>query len=96
MLNKTDLAQISEKYFEIIRVVSCYVELMSRCTQHYWIIYKVGSSDRFPVWLYHKHKRENQCYHLQRKKKSFRSALKEIQQHDTYCMTGRKYVFNNT
>ena len=87
MLCKTDLAQISEVYFKIIRITSCYVELMSKDTQHCWIIYKVGFSDRFPIWLYHKHNKNDQCYHLQRRKKSFKSALNEIQQHDMYCST---------
>lgn len=96
MFNKKDLAQISEDYFEIIKIASCYVELLSKNTKHCWIIYKMGFSDKFPFWLYHKHKKENQCYHLQRKKKSMKSALKEIEQHDFYHIKGRKNIFNNT
>lgn len=96
MINKRDLAKISEEYFEIIRVTSCYVELMSKNTQHCWIVYKVGVTEKFPVWLYHKHSKDNQCYHLQRKKKSFKSTLSEIQSHDMYCITGRKSIFCNT
>lgn len=36
MINKKDLAQIPEEYFEIIRVASCYVELQSKNTKHCW------------------------------------------------------------
>lgn len=96
MFSKRDLAHISDEYFEIIRLTSCYVELMSKNTQHCWIIYKMGFSDKFPFWLYHKHKRGNSSYHLQRKKKRIKSTLKEIKKHDLYQRTGRKNIFDNT
>lgn len=95
MFNKRDLEQISEDYFEIVKIAPYYVEFMSKNTQHCWIIYKMGVSDKFPFWLYHKHKKEHQCYHLQPKKKSIKSTLNEIKQHDLYYKTGRKNIFDN-
>ena len=96
MFNKRDLAQISDEYFEIIRVAPYYVEFISKNTQHCWIIHKMGFSDKFPFWLYLKHRKENPCYHLQRKKKSINSILNEIKKHDLYHGTGRKTIFDNT
>ena len=93
--NKRDIALISEEYFEIINITSCYIELRSKCTGHCWIIHKMGYSDKFPYWLYHKHKKNVQCYHLQRKKCSIKSAIKEIENHDVYNIKGRKDVFDN-
>lgn len=82
--NKRDMELISKEYFEIIKTAPCYIELRSKCTGHCWIIHKMGYSDKFPYWLYHKHKKEEQCYHLQRKKGSIKSSIKEIQAHDLY------------
>ena len=94
--NKRDMELISKEYFEIIKTAPCYIELRSKCTGHCWIIYKMGYSDKFPYWLYHKHKSEELCYHLQRKKNSIISITKEIEKHDMYQETNRKTPFNNT
>lgn len=88
--NKRDIALISEEYFEIMKIAPCYIELQSKCTGHCWIINKMGYSDKFPYWLYHKHKKEEQCYHLQRKKGSIKYAIKELKEHDLYQRSGRK------
>jgi len=93
--NKRDRELISKDYFEIIKVAPCYIELRSKCTGHCWIIHKMGYSDKFPYWLYHKHNREQQCYHLQRKKGSINSIIVEIKTHDSYQMSNRKNRFCN-
>ena len=93
--NKRDMELISKEYFEIIKIAPCYIELRAKCTGHCWIIHKMGYSDKFPYWLYHKYRREEQCYHLQRKKGSIKSAIKEIFEHDLYHSQGRKNPFDN-
>ena len=93
--NKRDMELISKEYFEIIKTAPCYIELRSKCTGHCWIIHKMGYSDKFLYWLYHKYSREKQCYHLQRKKGSIKSTIKEIFEHDLYHSQGRKNPFDN-
>ena len=93
--SKRDMDLISKEYFEIIKIAPCYIELKSKCTGHCWIIHKMGYSDKFPYWLYHKHRREEQCYHLQRKKGSLNSIVEEIKNHDLYQMSKRKNGFYN-
>ena len=93
--NKRDMELISKEYFEIIKMAPCYIELMSKCTGHCWIVHKMGYSDKFPYWLYHKYRREDLCYHLQRKKGSIKATIEEIRRHDLYQSQGRKNVFNN-
>lgn len=93
--NKRDMELISKEYFEIIKIAPCYIELRSKCTGHCWIIHKMGYSDKFPYWIYHKHKTEEQCYHLQRKKGSIKSAIEEIKEHDMYQRNKRKSSFDN-
>lgn len=93
--NKRDMELISKDYFEIIKVSPCYIELRSKCTGHCWIIHKMGYSDKFPYWLYHKHESTDLCYHLQRKKLCIRTVIEEIQKHDFYEKTGRRKTFNN-
>ena len=94
--NKKDMELISKDYFEIIKAAPCYIELRSKCTGHCWIIHKMGYSDKFPYWLYHKYKIEDQYYHLQRKKGSIKSIIEEIKEHDLFQRQGRNMIFNNS
>ena len=55
MLTKKDLLLISKDYFVILNQTAYYIEFMSKRTGHCWIIYKHGSAEKYPVWLYHKH-----------------------------------------
>ena len=95
MLTKKDLLLISPNYFVILKQTNYYVELLSKSTGHCWSIYKHGSPDKYPVWIYHKHNQTDQYYHLHRKKRSVEAAIKEIESHDKYQSAGRKKVFNN-
>ena len=95
MLTKKDLLLISPKCFVILKQTNYYVEVLSKSTGHCWSIYKHGSPDKYPVWLYHKHKQSEQCYHLHRRTGNVELAVKEIVQHDTYCLNGRKKIFDN-
>ena len=95
MLTKKDLLLISSDYFMILKRTKFYLELVSKNTGHCWTIYKHGSPDKYPVWLYHKHKKLDQCYHLHRRTGSVEFAVKEIVQHDTYFLNGRKKIFDN-
>ena len=95
MLTKKDLLLISPKYFMILKKTNFYIEVLSKCTRHCWTVYKHGSPDKYPVWIYHKHHQTDQCYHLHRKKRSVEAAIKEIEAHDKYQAAGRKNVFNN-
>lgn len=95
MLTRKDLLLISSKYFLILKKTNFYIEILSKCTRHCWIIYKHGATDKYPVWMYHKHKQSDQCYHLHRRTGSVELAIREIQQHDKYHISGRKIVFDN-
>lgn len=95
MLTKKDLLLISPKYFMILKKTNFYIEVLSKCTGHCWIVCKHGSPDRYPVWIYHKHHQTDQCYHLHRRTGSVELAIKEIQKHDQYHLGGRKKIFDN-
>ena len=95
MLTRKDLLLISKDYFVILNQNAYYIEFMSKRTGHCWIIYKHGSAEKYPVWLYHKHSQKDQCYHLQRKKNFVDTAIKEIKAHDRYQRSGRKREFEN-
>lgn len=95
MLTKKDLLLISPKYFRILKQTNYYIEVLSKNTGHCWTINKHGSPDKYPVWIYHKHKQSDQCYHLHRRTGSVELAVKEIVQHDTYFLNGRKKIFDN-
>lgn len=95
MLTKKDLLLISPKYFMILKKTNFYIEVLSKNTGHCWMIYKHGSPDKYPVWIYHKHKQPDQCYHLHKRTGSVELAVQEILQHDKYTLSGRKNVFQN-
>lgn len=95
MFTKKDLLLISSNYFLILKKTNFYIEVLSKCTGHCWTIYKHGSPDKYPVWIYHKHKQSDQCYHLHRRTGSVELAIKEIQKHDQYHLGGRKKIFDN-
>ena len=95
MFTKKDLLLISSNYFLILKKTNFYIEVLSKCTGHCWTIYKHGSPDKYPVWIYHKHKQSDQCYHLHRRTGSVELAIKEIQKYDGYYLSGRKNIFYN-
>ena len=95
MLTKKDLQLVSQNYFVILKQTKYYIEILSKSTGHCWTIYKHGSPDKYPVWIYHKHHQSEQCYHLHRRKGSVKSAVKEIYQHDKFQLSRRKNVFSN-
>ena len=95
MLTRKDMLLISGDYFVILKKTHYYIEVMSKCTRHCWVIYKHGSVDRYPVWVYHKHRQQDLCYHLHKRTASVKSAIREIKAHDIYQSTDRKKVFNN-
>ena len=61
MLTRKDLLLILKEYFVILNQTAYYIEFMSKRTGHCWIIYKHGSAEKYPVWLYHKHSQNVQC-----------------------------------
>lgn len=95
MLTNKDISQIYEKDFDFICRTKFYVEFQSKDTKHCWIINKHGSPGEIPVWLFHKHSKEEPCYHLHKKHRTVSAALKEVIQHDLYQMGGRKEIFDN-
>lgn len=95
MLTRKDMLLISGDYFVILKKTYYYIEVMSKCTRHCWVIYKHGSVDRYPVWVYHKHRQQDLCYHLHKRTASVKSAIREIKAHDIYQSTDWKKVFNN-
>lgn len=95
MFTAKDYSMIFRKEFIILHKTKFYVEFMSKSTKHCWMIYKHGSPDIFPVWMYHKHRQMDSCYHLHRRKMSVVSSIKEILQHDQYILSDRKQIFKN-
>lgn len=95
MFTASDYALICKNRFRILQKTVFYVEIISPKTKHCWIIYKHGSVDRYPVWVYHKHRQQDLCYHLHKRTASVKSAIREIKAHDIYQSTDRKKVFNN-
>ena len=95
MFTANDYALVRKNKFHVMNETVFYVEIISPRTKHCWIIYKHGSPDSYPVWLYHKHKKTDQCYHLHKKTRSVYSAVREIHSHDQYQLNGRKRIFDN-
>ncbi len=88
--SKRELLLISRDYFKIIKIAPSYIELMSKNTCQCWIIYKPGYADNYNFWLYHKHRKEDQCYHLHRRKRRLEMVIQEIQNHDLYQAKRKK------
>lgn len=68
MLTSSEARMIcNNRYYEIIRITQDYIELQSKLTGHCWIIQEVTFDDCRRVRLYHKHSREIEYYHMQKR-----------------------------
>lgn len=86
MFTKKERRSFGENYFSVIREEERFVELMSRNTEHCWMIFKKLSQTQRPIVLYHKHTKDTQYYHKQRELWNVANAVEDIKQHDDYIL----------
>ncbi len=77
--------ELSNPYFQILRVTEEYYELQSKNTGHLWIIKKQFL--RHPhIMLYHKHSPQIPYYHKQCRIYTVKQAVNIIEKHDRYIL----------
>lgn len=77
--------ELSNPYFQILRVTEEYYELQSKNTGHLWIIKK--QFFRHPhIMLYHKHSSQIPYYHKQCRIYTVKQAVNFIEKHDRYIL----------
>ncbi len=81
-----ELSMFKSSYFRVLRSLDNYIEIQSGNTKHCWIVQKLKSSPG-TIILHHKHDIKNPYYHKHRRYRNCKSALLEIQSHDTYVLT---------
>ena len=80
---------IRKEYFNIIKEDDLACEVCSKNTKHYWVIVKKYAYEKYPVWLYHKHKKSDLYYHLHWKCYTVEQAVKDIISHDDFVLKNR-------
>lgn len=93
--SRKEVSLISQEYFEILKIATCYIEIKSKNTGHCWRICKPGRHSAYSIEIYHKHSHETPVYHLHRRKSTMWGTIEEIKKHDQYQMGGRKDIFRN-
>ena len=86
MFTKKEKRLVGEECFTIIRETERYIEFLSNCTKHCWIISKNPDGTDKPVMIYHKHSRKAEYYHRHWKTWSVVKAVESIKQHDRFVL----------
>lgn len=92
LFSKQEMKLLKDEYFVVIRREDRFVEVMSKNTQHCWMVFKKRSKVDRPVCLYHKHTRDTQWYHLHWETKTVAGAVKDIKDHDSYVLMHPDYL----
>lgn len=91
MWTQKEKRELSNPYFELLKVTEEYYELQSKNTRHLWII-KKKSFGYHQILLYHKHSHKKPYYHKQCSLYTVKQAINVIEKHDSYILQtyGRK------
>ena len=92
MFNRQEIKLLKNDYFVVIRIEDRFIEVMSKNTQHCWMVFKKKSKVEKPVCLHHKHTRDTQWYHLHLETTTVECAVKEIKKHDLYVLNNPDYL----
>ena len=90
MFTKKEKRMLGGGYFTIIREEENFIEVMSNCTKHYWVILKKISVVTRPIVLYHKHTGDTKYYHKQWESWTVGSLVNCIKAHDDYVLEEEK------
>ena len=89
MFTIDELRQISNRHFQVLNSSAYCVTVRSFLTGHDWHII-VQEYDRHRTFqIYHRHN-PTDAFHVHGHKGSFKSALRDIRDHDKFQMNGRK------
>ena len=89
MFTMKEKGLLTDGYFTVIREDEKFIEVKSKNTGHYWMIYKKTDHSGKPVTLYHKHTARTKYYHKQRETLSVSKAVESIMMHDKYILDNR-------
>ena len=91
MTNKTinDYKVIHSKGYKVLRISYNFIEMKSKRTKHCWIIYRpYDIANNKPIIIYHKHHQSIPYYHRHGYAYNITQALKNIESHDRYVLSG--------
>jgi len=86
MFTKAELQLLNDSYFTPLRNDENFYEIVSKNTEHCWIIQKHQSSTLKPIFIHHKHSIKDPYYHKHGQSKNIDIAIKIIQKHDNYVI----------
>ena len=92
MFSSSEKRLLGDGYFNIIREEDKFIEVRSKCTGHYWMVFKKTYDQNKPVVLYHKHGKNDAWYHEHWKTWTVKSAVSNIKSHDEYVLSHPNYI----
>lgn len=88
MFDANGLKCLDPKYFNIIVTDAYDVTIMSRNTGHYWYLHNPEHPEKGTVIIFHKHEAFHP-YHQHGRANTLRQAVRSIQGHDKWQISGR-------
>ena len=90
MFSNKEKKMLGGSYFTVIREEDRFIEVMSRCTKHCWMIFRKVSATDKPLVLYHKHTADTKYYHKQWESWTVAKLIECIKTHDAYVLECKK------
>lgn len=88
MFSQQQLDSVDRTYFDVIISDPYDLTIRSKNTGHVWCLHNIGFPAEDSLLLYHKH-HISYPYHIQRRERHFKSAIKTIIDHDSYQINVR-------
>ncbi len=85
MFSNKEKRLMDKPYFIVVRETEQFIEVISKSTNHCWIVFKNVYSKK-PITLYHKHSVEAPYYHRHYETYSVTAAVNSIKSHDKYVL----------
>ena len=92
MFTSKEKKMLGGGYFTIIREDERFIEVKSKCTGHYWMVFKKTYDQDKPIVLYHKHSLTDNWYHEHWKTWTVSAAVQNIKSHDEYVIAHPDYL----
>ncbi len=90
MFSRNEKIILSDNYFLIVWEEEKFIEIMSKNTGCYWIIYKKSYVADKPVYLYHKYIKTTKYYHKHWQTFSVKSAVNSIKKQDDFILNKKE------
>ena len=89
IFTKPEEKLFTSAYFKVLQKTEKYIEILSRNTNHCWVMKKSNSAQSHLISIFHKHSQSDSYYHKHSKAKTVKQAIMQIKNHDDYVLSNQ-------